>query len=173
MSDLVRRRAIRQGQIKLDDRDIKILSILQREGRIPKATLAERVNLTPTPCWERLKRLEHAGIIESYGARVSLRAFGPVTIVFVQIELQSHQTEDFTRFQAAVADMAEIVECWAVGGGIDYMLKVVTRDLEAYQDLIDRLLAAQVGVKRYYSYVVTGAIKDAPVPIETLIGAGG
>src|SRR5690606_5258745 len=129
--------AIRQVQIKLDDRDIKILSILQREGRIPKATLAERVNLTPTPCWERLKRLEDAGIIEGYGARISLRAFGPLTIVFVQIELESHQAEDFARFEAAIGKIDQIVECWAVGGGIDYMLKIITRDLEGYQKLIE------------------------------------
>ena len=61
------------GRIKLDDRDIKILTILQSEGRIPKATLAERVNLSPTPCWERLNRLEEAGIIEGYGATIAER----------------------------------------------------------------------------------------------------
>lgn len=164
--------AIRQGHIKLDDRDLKILSILQREGRIPKATLAERVNLTPTPCWERLKRLEDAGIIESYGARISLRALGPLTIVFVQIELGSHQAEDFSRFEAAIGGIDQIVECWAVGGGIDYMLKVITRDLEAYQKLIEDLLAAQIGVKRYYSYVVTAPVKDSPLPVTTIAEAG-
>lgn len=164
--------AIRQGQIKLDDRDLKILSILQREGRIPKATLAERVNLTPTPCWERLKRLEDAGIIESYGARISLRAFGPLTVVFVQIELESHQAEDFARFEAKIGKIDRIVECWAVGGGIDYMLKVITRDLEAYQMLIEDLLAAKIGVRRYYSYVVTSPVKDTPWPVTAIAEAG-
>lgn len=156
---------IRNGQIKLDDRDIKILSILQREGRIPKAALAERVNLTPTPCWERLKRLEDSGIIESYGARIALRAFGPITIVFVEVELESHQAEDFKRFEKAIIDIPQIVECWAVGGGIDYMLKVMTRDLETYQQLIEDLLAAKVGVNRYFSYVVTMPVKDTPLPV--------
>ncbi len=162
---------IRQS-LKLDGRDLKILSILQREGRIPKATLAERVNLTPTPCWERLKRLEDAGIIEGYGARISLRSFGPLAIVFVQIELDSHRAEDFARFESAIAGIDQIVECWAVGGGIDYMIKVITRDLEAYQKLIEELLAAKIGVKRYYSYVVTSPVKDAPVPLETLVEQG-
>ena len=164
--------AIRQSPLKLDDRDLKILSILQREGRIPKATLAERVNLTPTPCWERHKRLEDAGIIESYGARISMRAFGPVTIVFVQIELESHQAEDFARFEAAIARIDPIVECWAVGGGMDYMLKVITRDLEAYQTLINDLLAAKIGVRRYYSYVVTSPVKDTPLPVTAIAEAG-
>lgn len=158
-------RVIKPSPYKLDDRDLKILSILQHEGRIPKATLAERVNLTPTPCWERLKRLEDAGIIESYGAKISLRALGPISIVFVEIELQSHQAEDFERFQKAIVDVPEVVECWAVGGGIDYMLKVMTRDLESYQKLIEDLLAAKIGVNRYYSYVVTMPVKDTPLPV--------
>lgn len=162
---------IRQSQLKLDDRDLKILSILQREGRIPKAALAERVNLTPTPCWERLKRLEDAGIIESYGARISLRAFGPLTIVFVQIELESHQAEDFARFEAAIAQIDRIVECWAVGGGIDYLLKVVASDLENYQKLIESLLDARIGVRRYYSYVVTAPVKETPVPVSVIAAA--
>lgn len=158
--------SIKHGRLKLDNRDVRILSILQKEGRIPKAALAERVNLSATPCWERLKRLEEAGIIERYGAKVSMKAFGPLTQVFVQIELEAHHAENFSRFEKAMADIPEIVECWAVGGGIDYFLKVVVRDLEAYQDLIDRLLAAEIGVNRYYSYVVTMPVKEEPVPVE-------
>ncbi len=160
--------APRADRIKLDDRDIKILSILQREGRIPKASLAERVNLSATPCWERLRRLEEAGIIESYQAQISLRAFGPVTIVFVQVEIESHRQEDFARFEQAMADTPEVVECWAVGGGIDYICKMVVHHLDDYQRLIDAMLARDIGIKRYYSYVVTMAVKNQPVPVELL-----
>lgn len=163
---------IRNGQHRLDDRDIKILAILQREGRIPKAALAERVNLTPTPCWERLKRLEDLGIIESYQARIALRAFGPLNVVFVEVELERHQTENFTQFENAVADIPQIVECWGVGGGIDYMLKVVTRDLEEYQVLVENLLNAEIGVNRYYTYVVTSSVKDGPLPVDLIARDG-
>jgi Lrp/AsnC family transcriptional regulator of ectoine degradation len=152
----------------LDARDITILAILQREGRIPKAALAERVNLSATPCWERLRRLEDAGIIESYGAQISLKAFGPVAIVFVEIEIESHRSEDFARFEKAVARIPEIVECWAVGGGIDYLCKVVVRNLADYQALVERMLAEQVGIRRYYSYVVTSAVKNEPMPVNLL-----
>ena len=155
--------------LKLDARDIKILSILQVEGRIPKAALAERVNLSATPCWERLRRLEDAGIIESYGANISLKALGPVTIVFVQIEIDSHRQEDFTRFERAIRLIPEVVECWAVGGGVDYFLKVIVRHLADYQDLIDRMLASEIGIKRYYSYVVTMPVKNEPLPIKLLV----
>ena len=93
----------KNGTPRLDERDIKILSILQREGRLSKAALAERVNLSSTPCWERLHRLEQAGIIESYGAQISLKAFGPVTVVFVEISIENHRAEDFQRFEQAIA----------------------------------------------------------------------
>jgi Lrp/AsnC family transcriptional regulator of ectoine degradation len=159
---------IKSETLRLDDRDIKILSILQHEGRIPKAALAERVNLSATPCWERLRRLEVAGIIESYGAQISLKAFGPVTIVFVQIELDSHRSEDFSRFERAIARIPEIIECWAVGGGIDYFCKVVVRHLADYQNLIDSMLASEIGIKRYYSYVVTMPVKNEPIPVTLL-----
>lgn len=157
--------------VRLDARDIKILSILQREGRIPKAALAERVNLSATPCWERLRRLEEAGIIESYGARISLKALGPLTIVFVQIELESHRSEDFTRFEQAISGIPEVVECWGVGGGIDYFCKVIVRTLEDYQALIESMLTRQIGIKRYYTYVVTMPVKNEPIPVELLLSA--
>lgn len=168
MSKTLRRTAIKTELPKLDDRDIKILSILQREGRIPKAALADRVNLSATPCWERLKRLEEAGIIESYGARVSLKSLGPVATVFVEIEIESHQAEDFARFESAIADIEQVVECWAVTGGMDYMCKFVERDLDSYQKLIERILEMKIGVKRYFSYVVTMPVKNAPVPVELI-----
>ena len=158
----------KNGTPRLDARDIKILSILQREGRLSKAALAERVNLSSTPCWERLHRLEQAGIIESYGAKISLKAFGPVTVVFVEISIENHRTEDFQRFEQAIAGIPEIVECWAVGGGIDYLCKVVVRHLDDYQVLIESLLARKIGVQRYFTYVVTAPVKDEPLPVELL-----
>ncbi len=150
--------------MRLDDRDLKILSVLQTEGRIAKTELARRVNLSPTPCWERLKHLEDAGVIEGYGARVSLSKLGPLSVIFMEAELDSHRSEDFTRFEQVLNDMPEVVECWAVGGGIDYMIKFVCKDVETYQTLVEDLLNAEIGLKRYYTYVVTKPVKDAPCP---------
>jgi Lrp/AsnC family transcriptional regulator of ectoine degradation len=152
------------GRLQLDDRDLKILAILQKEGRITKAALAERVNLSPTPCWERLKRLEEAGIIEGYSARIALKAFGPMAVMFMEAELDSHKARDFDRFERAVREIDAITECWAVGGGIDYLLKVVTRDVDAYQRLVDRMLGADIGLKRYYTYVMTKRVKETAGP---------
>lgn len=155
--------------IRLDDRDIRLLAVLQADGRISKTALAGRINLSPAACWERLKRLEDAGVIEGYGARISAAAFGPFSTVILQAELASHRAGDFSRFEAAVRRIPEIVDCWAVGGGVDYVLRVVCRDIDAYQRLVDRMLDADVGLKRYYSYVVTKAVKGAPaVPLGAL-----
>ena len=161
---------MRAAGLRLDDRDIAILKILQTEGRITKTALAERVNLSPTPCWERLKRLEQAGFVDAYEARLSLKAFSPLSIVFMEAELDSHRAEDFERFEIAVQDYPEILECWAVGGGIDYILKIVAKDIDGYQRLVDRMLEAQIGLKRYFTYVVTKPVKHSTaLPIDQLL----
>lgn len=155
-------------QLRLDDRDLQILSVLSREGRISKTELARRVNLSATPCWERMRRLEHAGLIRAYHADVDLARIAPHVVVFVMVELESHRTETFQSFEIAVGRHEEIVAVWALGGGFDYLLKVIARDIDSYQRLIDALLAARLGLRRYFSYVVTKDVKAAPPPIEAL-----
>ena len=157
--------------VRLDDRDVQILKVLSREGRLPKAELAKRINLSPTPCWERLKRLEDAGVIEGYRAEVSLREIASHVTVFVAAELGSHRTEDFQAFERAVQRRAEIVACWGLGGGFDYLMQVVTRDIDSYQRLIDGLLAERVGLVRYFTYIVTKPVKTGGAPpLDHLLG---
>ena len=156
--------------LKLDDRDLSILAILREEGRISKAALAERVNLTAAPCWERLKRLEKAGIITGYGAQVALKKIASHIVVFMAVELGEHRAEDFQRFERAVEKRDEIVACWAVGGGFDYILQIIARDIDAYQRLVDGLLEARVGLARYFTYVVTKPVKlSSKLPLEALL----
>ncbi len=157
--------AMKGRGVRLDDRDLKILAILQREGRITKAELAKRVNLSATPCWARLQRLEEAGVIESYGARIAFKHLTPHTYVFVTIELESHRAEDFQRFEEIVGGIPEIFECFAVGGGIDYVIKVMAHDVDSYQTLVDGLLDSDAGVKRYWTYFVTKPVKEEPPPL--------
>jgi Lrp/AsnC family transcriptional regulator of ectoine degradation len=155
--------------LRLDDRDLRILSILQREGRITKAELAKRVNLSATPCWARLQRLEEAGIIERYGARIDFKYLAPFTYVFMTIELASHRSEDFARFEAIIAEIPEIFECFAVGGGIDYIVKVMARDVDGYQALVDGILSSDAGVQRYWTYFVTKPVKEEPPPLYPMV----
>ena len=155
--------------LALDDRDIAILSILTREGRISKADLARRVNLSPTPCWQRLNRMEEAGLIRGYRAEVALARLAQHVVVFVTIELESHRAESFQTFERAVARIDEITFCWALGGGYDYLMQVITRDVASYQALMDTLLESRAGVKRYFSYIVTKDVKSAAPPLAALL----
>jgi Lrp/AsnC family transcriptional regulator, regulator of ectoine-degradation genes len=159
-------------RLSLDDRDLQILSVLSREGRISKTELARRVNLSATPCWERMRRLEKAGLIRGYHADVALARIGAHVAVFVMIELESHRPENFQSFEIAVARHDEITACWAIGGGFDYLVQVITRDIDSYQRLIDALLSERVGVLRYFTYVVTKDVKAAAPALERLIAPG-
>ncbi|MGE0846555.1 MAG: Lrp/AsnC family transcriptional regulator [Flavobacteriaceae bacterium] len=157
--------------LRLDERDIEILKVLSREGRISKAALAERISLSPSPCWERLRRLENAGIIKGYRAEVSLRKLGAHVTVFVTVELERHRAAAFDAFERAVKRHDAIVACWAIGGGFDYLLQIVTRDIDSYQRLIDALLEGGLGVARYFTYVVTKPVKTGGVPpFDEIIG---
>ncbi|MGY6549950.1 MAG: Lrp/AsnC family transcriptional regulator [Roseinatronobacter sp.] len=155
--------------LALDDRDIAILSILSRDGRIAKAELARRVNLSPTPCWARLARLEGAGLIRGYRAEIALSVLGPHVRIFVTVELDNHRAETFQMFERTIATLEEITACWALGGGYDYLMQVVTTDIAAYQTLMDSLLDRRAGVRRYFTYIVTKDIKDAPPPFGALM----
>ncbi|MBS8225613.1 Lrp/AsnC family transcriptional regulator [Vannielia litorea] len=155
---------------RLDDRDIAILATLSREGRIAKTELAARVNLSPTPCWERMKRLEKAGLIRGYRAEVDLDKLGPHVQVFVTVELESHRAESFQLFERTVARMDAVTGCWAIGGGYDYLMQVFAEDIAAFQSLMDGLLESRAGLRRYYSYIVTKPVKTDPPALGLLRG---
>ena len=163
--------AVRPSQpLRLDGIDLKILDAVQRDGRITKLALAEQVGLSPTPCWVRLHRLEKAGIISGYHARVAIRTVLPVATVLLEVSLGSHRQADFDRFERVVRDIPEIVACWSVGGGVDYVLKVMARDIDAYQRLIDGLLEREIGIDRYFTYIVTKTVKEETVlPVADLL----
>ena len=158
---------------KLDERDIQILSILQEEGRITKTALAERLNLSLTPSWDRLQRLEEEGVIESYGARLSSPFLKNFHLVITEVELESHKEGEFARFEDAIMGFDEVLSCWSVGGGLDYILKILVKDVSDYQDFLKRVLKANIGLRRYFSYAVLDRIKDTEVVPETLIRRSG
>jgi Lrp/AsnC family transcriptional regulator of ectoine degradation len=158
--------------LKLDPIDLRILEAIQRDGRITKLALAEKVGLSPTPCWVRLRKLEKAGIISGYHARIALRSLAPIATVMTEVTLGAHRQTDFDRFERAIRDLPEIVGCWSLGGGVDYLLKVMTPDIDAYQRLIDSLLERDIGIARYFTYIVTRTVKDeAAVPLSRLMPA--
>ena len=158
---------------KLDERDIQIISILQEEGRITKTALADRLNLSLTPSWDRLQRLEEEGIIESYGARLSSPFLKNFHLVITEVELESHKEGQFARFEDAILGFDEVLSCWSVGGGLDYILKILVKDVSDYQDFLKRILKADIGLRRYFSYAVLDKIKDTEVVPDSLIRRSG
>lgn len=155
---------------KLDRIDLRILSVLQQHGRITKQKLANEVNLSVSPCWVRLKRLEEAGIINGYHAEVALERLGNFTMVLVEITLKHHAAADFERFENAILDAAHVIDCDATGGGVDYLLKIIARDIDHYQNLMDSMLEQNIGIDRYFTYVVTKTVKKSRfIPISQVL----
>ena len=144
----------------LDAIDIRILSAIQAHGQLSKHSLAEIVNLSPTPCWARLTRLKREGFIRGYHADIALDRIVDFCTVIVTISLKNHRKSDFDRFESHIRELDEVVECIATGGGMDYVLKIITPGLSAFQDLMESLLLAELGIERYITYIVTRKIKS-------------
>jgi DNA-binding Lrp family transcriptional regulator len=139
---------------RLDQIDIRILGELQRHGRIGNNDLAEAVGLSASPCLQRVRRLESAGYILGYSAHLNLAKLGDPQVVFTQVTLSSHHWEDFLRFEAALRGIEEVLEVHLVSGGFDYLLKFITRGITEYQELMDSLLTAELGIDKYFSFIV-------------------
>jgi DNA-binding Lrp family transcriptional regulator len=139
---------------KLDRIDINILAELQKNGRVTNAQLADLVGLSPSPCLTRVKRLEDAGYISGYSAIVNLSKLGTVQIVFTSVTLGDHRRNDFTRFEHGIREYEELVECHLVSGGFDYLLKFVVKGISHYQEMMEQILEKNLGVSKYFSYIV-------------------
>jgi DNA-binding Lrp family transcriptional regulator len=124
-----------------DKTDKQILSLLEKNARISNAELAERVNLSPTPCLRRLRRLESSGLIRNYTAILNEKALGLQVSALVFVNLEKNTKRNGEVFEAALKDLPEVMECFVVAGSHDYVLKVVTRDLEDYERFIKERLA--------------------------------
>jgi Lrp/AsnC family leucine-responsive transcriptional regulator len=130
----------------LDALDRKILELLQADGRISIADLAEKVGLSPSPCLRRVRNLEKAGVIARYVAVLDQRAAGLPVSVFVSIKLEKQQQESLDRFDAAIRRWPEVLECYLMTGSRDYWLRVVVPDLDAYERFVKQKLTRIEGI---------------------------
>jgi Lrp/AsnC family transcriptional regulator of ectoine degradation len=147
-----------QGQ-RLDAVDVRILSLLQKNGRTKKVELASAVGLSLSSCWDRLQKLEQAGFVRGYYAEIDLGRLIKSEAIFTTLTLQYHTQAHFARFEHAVKNISEIVVCHAVGGGIDYILQIVALSIAHYQEIMDDLLSREIGISVYFTYVVTKVVK--------------
>ncbi|MBC8257566.1 MAG: Lrp/AsnC family transcriptional regulator [SAR324 cluster bacterium] len=155
--------------MKLDEIDLNILVALQDNGRITKTKLAEKVHLSVSPCHERVKRLEQAGYIKGYQTKIDIDRIVRNSLVFVQVHLKQHRAEDFIKFNEAILQTPEVIECHALGGGVDYYLKMIVNDIKHYQQKIEFLLGSDLNIERYYTHIVTKLVKQSGYPIAELL----
>ena len=158
------------GAPKLDRIDIAILARLQADGRMTNAALADVVGLSPSPCLQRVKRLEAAGYIAGYGARIALAKLTETVTVFTEVTLSDHRREDFIRFEAGLATVEELLECHMVSGGYDYLLRFLARSIAHYQQVMEALLDRRLGIEKYFSYIVIKSpILRQAAPLQKLL----
>ncbi|WP_347816058.1 Lrp/AsnC family transcriptional regulator [uncultured Planktomarina sp.] len=156
-------------KLGLDATDIRILSAVQQHGHLSKTRLAELVNLSPTPCWARLDRLKSAGLIRSYHADLALERIIDFTQVVVTVAMSSHRKIEFERFETHIRNRDEVTHCIATGGGMDYVMTVITPSLAVFQSLMDEMLSADLPIERYMTYIATRQVKSSQPNLTKLI----
>ncbi|MBT2302452.1 Lrp/AsnC family transcriptional regulator [Variovorax paradoxus] len=134
--------------------DLKIMVHLQREGRCSNVDLAESIGLSPSPCLLRTKRLQETGLIRGYSADIALEKLGECVVVFSEITISSHRPDDFRKFEEGAGKYEEIVECYNVSGGYDYLLKIVAPGVGHFQALMEKMLDDDIGIERFASRIV-------------------
>jgi DNA-binding Lrp family transcriptional regulator len=151
---------------RLDRLDLKILASLQTDGRMTNLKLAEAVGLSPTPCLQRVKRLEAAGYLKGYGAQIDFAMLGSHVTVFAEINLRDHRRENFAQFEQAVKNSPYVVSCYFISGGHDYLVQFVARDVAHYQQMMEDLIDRPLGIERFFSYIMLKQVKTSIFPIE-------
>ena len=153
--------------IKLDGYDRRILEVLQQEGRISNQDLADRIGLSPSPCLRRVRALEEAGIIAGYRALLAVEKLGLDLMAILSISMDRHTPERFDGFEAKVRALPQVLECLLITGrDADYQLKVVVRDMAAYQDLLLNHITRIEGVSGVHSsFVLRRVVERTAVPL--------
>lgn len=158
------------GRLTLDSTDVKILETLQAEGRVTKLHLAQRVNLSPAACWDRLHQLETEGVIADYRAQVDLSHVTGWTEVWTEFHHASDQFEARARFEEAIRDTPEAIECWNITGDSSYLVRFMVNDAESYRALLDQLHSSELGIEKYTSHFVLRRVKrPVRIPIKGLL----
>ncbi len=145
---------------ELDKYDLNILNALQEDGRLSFTDLGKRVGLTTTPCIDRVRKLERAGIIKGYSARLSASALDKGLVVFVQISLDRTSKKTFEDFRRAVHKVSSVQECYLVTGSFDFLVKARIKDMAAYRNLLEDELLNLPGVKESTSIAAMEIVKE-------------
>ena len=132
---------MKKSPIPIDPIDRQILAVLQEDAALSGADIASKVGLSVSPCWRRIQRLETLGVIRCRVALLEPQALGLDVVVFASVKLSAHGRQALPRFESAVREFPEVLECYTVSGGVDFLLRVVTEDIHRYEEFLrDRLL---------------------------------
>jgi DNA-binding Lrp family transcriptional regulator len=148
---------------KLDSTDLLILKILQENSKITNIDLSKRIGLSPAPTLERVKKLEITGVIQSYHARVNPDALNLQVKTFVLVSLAWHKEKALDRFLQAISEIDEIIECCIVTGEADFLLKIVCKDLKAYEQLLFKTLSKIEQIERLRTLMALSTVKDSDI----------
>lgn len=149
------------NNIEIDRYDRQILRLLQQEGRLSNQELADRIGLSPSPCLRRVRALEESGFITGYRALVDARSLGLSLMALIHISMDQHTPERFDRFETAIGEIPEVLECLLITGqDADYQLKVVVKDMDAYQELLLNRINRIPGVTGVHSSFVLRRVVD-------------
>jgi len=146
---------------RLDAIDVAILDALQRDGRLPIVALAKAVGLSATPCAERVRALESAGVIAGYTARLDATRLGLGLLVFIEIAIDRTSQDAFDQFRRAIDRIPQVQECYMVAGGFDYLLKVRVADMAAYRAFLGEVLSKVPGIRETHTYAVMERVKES------------
>jgi DNA-binding Lrp family transcriptional regulator len=150
-------------EARMDQKDRQIVRALQRDARMTNQDLAAEVNLSPSPCLRRVRNLEKSGAIRGYAAHVDEAAYGLPVTVFVRVSLARHTEEAVQQFEAAVARVDQVLECFVMTGVQDYLLRVVVADLPDYERFVRRRLHTIGGIASIDTSFVYGVVKRTSV----------
>ena len=149
------------NKIDMDRFDRQILQVLQEDGRISNQDLADRIGLSPSPCLRRVRALEEAGVITGYRARLDAKALGYTLMALVYIAMDKHTPDRFEHFEQEISVIPEVLECLLITGqDADYQIKVIVKDMEAYQELLLNRINRIQGVNGVHSSFVLRRVVD-------------
>lgn len=154
--------------IELNDKDIAILRLLQQDASLTSTAIAERLNISQSPCWRRINHIEQQGLIQRRVALLDRDKLGMEVVVFATLNLSAQGREQIERFEREIREFPEIVECYTMTGLWDYMLKIITRDIRHYERFIREQLLSMSAIREVHSHIAVTEIKNVTeLPLDT------
>ena len=154
--------------MKLSPQDVRILQLLQTDATISTAAIAERINVSQSPCWRRINRLEEEGVIKRRVALLDRETLGMEVVVFATVNLTSTGRQNLIEFERDIERHPEVMECYTMTGIWDYMLKIVTRSIRHYEEFVRNTLTASPSIRELHSHMAVTEIKNVTeLPLDS------